>query len=140
MNVVMALPSRRRRAHPSAADRPWQHGLASTQCPLVGFFAYCYRVKNVRGLGVALRTRPPVWGHSIHAPDGGCTRGNTTTATWDQNGKMASQRHCELTALPVILSGKGAKAKPFGQEARSGPDVALIGITLPSHRSIRSLT
>jgi len=31
--------------------------------------------------------------------------------------------------FPVILSGKGAK--PFRQEALSGP-VALIGITLPS--------
>lgn len=32
--------------------------------------------------------------------------------------KTASQRHCELTALPVILSGKGAKAISSGGPVR----------------------
>ena len=112
----------RRRAHPSAADRPRRprHGLPEHPMPSRCLFAvFFFVVKKwlVVVFGVALRTRPPVWGHSIHAhtsfsPDGGCTRGNTTTPTWDQHGKMA--------ALPCDPVWQRRKAISSGSPVRSG--------------------
>lgn len=92
----------------------------STQCPLgvsSQFFFFVVKKWLVVVFGVALRTRPPVWGHSIHAhtsfsPDGGCTRGNTTTPTWDQHGKMA--------ALPCDPVWQRRKAISSGSPVRSG--------------------
>ena len=74
------------------------------------------------GSASALRARPPVWGHSIHAPDGGCTRGNTTTARWDQNGKMASQRALRINSACCDLVWQRRKGKAIwsGGPVRSG--------------------